>query len=125
MKEKSKLLKYINDVLKLSLGFERLFFFIMVFLILQHIGTCLWIIMATLYSENFEETWLYKYKIEQDMNNFSIYLTSFYWTITTVTTVGYGDIGGNNNLERFFCAVMMIIGVIAFSFANGSLTSII
>jgi hypothetical protein len=81
--------------------------------------------MATLYSENFEETWLYKYKIEQDMNNFSIYLTSFYWTITTVTTVGYGDIGGNNNLERFFCAVMMIIGVIAFSFANGSLTSII
>lgn len=50
-----------------------------------------------------------------------------YWTVTTITTVGYGDILAtkSNNLEMLFCAVAMIIGVIAFSFANGSLTSII
>ena len=52
-------------------------------------------------------------------------MVSFYWTITTITTVGYGDIVANNFAERVFCACMMIIGVISFSFANGSLTSIL
>ena len=63
MKEKSKLLRYLNDFLKLSLGFERLFFFILLFLILMHIGTCLWIIVATLFDgDTFEGTWLQEYK---------------------------------------------------------------
>lgn len=123
VKEKSKLLKYIGDMLRLGLGFERLFFFILLFFILCHIGTCLWIIMSTLVDEE-EETWIYEFK-QSGMSNGGLYLVSFYWTITTITTVGYGDIGGSNNLERFFCAIMMIIGVIAFSFANGSLASII
>jgi hypothetical protein len=39
--------------------------------------------------------------------------------------VGYGDIGGVNNIERVFCCIVMIIGVISFSFANGSLAAII
>ena len=62
---------------------------------------------------------------ELDMSNSEIYLVSFYWTITTITTVGYGDISGTNSLERFFCSIMMLVGVISFTFANGSLASII
>lgn len=53
-----------------------------------------------------------------------MYEISLYWTITTITTVGYGDISGNNTWERFYCILVMIIGVGAFSFANGSLASI-
>jgi hypothetical protein len=48
-----------------------------------------------------------------------------YWTVTTITTVGYGDISGTNSLEFMFCSVIMLVGVIAFSFANGSLASIL
>lgn len=54
-----------------------------------------------------------------------MYIVSFYWTITTITTVGYGDISANNRWERIFCSLMMVIGVIAFGFANGSLFSIL
>jgi hypothetical protein len=50
---------------------------------------------------------------------------SVYWTITTITTIGYGDISGTNTIERIFCSLMMLIGVISFSFMNGSLTSIL
>ena len=53
-----------------------------------------------------------------------MYIISFYWTITTITTVGYGDISGSNIYEMMFCSIIMIVGVISFSFANGALASI-
>ena len=58
MKEKSKLLKSINEFLKLGLSFERLFFFLLVFIILVHISPCLWVMIASLSSEDFTETWV-------------------------------------------------------------------
>jgi hypothetical protein len=54
-----------------------------------------------------------------------MYYVSFYWTITTITTVGYGDISGTNNYERLFASFVMVVGVILFSIANGALASII
>lgn len=122
MKEKSKLLKYLNEFLKLGLGFERLFFLLLVFFMVCHISTCLWVMIAAFQDEGFKGTWAHKYI--DDVDN-SLYLTSFYWTITTITTVGYGDISGTNDIEKLFCSLMMLFGVIAFSFANGSLASII
>jgi hypothetical protein len=52
-------------------------------------------------------------------------MTSLYFTVTTVLTVGYGDISANNDIERIFCIFLMFIGVFLFSFATGSITSII
>ena len=54
-----------------------------------------------------------------------MYGISFYWTIQTISTVGYGDIGIGNNAERLFCVFAMVLGVIAFGIANGQITSII
>jgi hypothetical protein len=54
-----------------------------------------------------------------------LYATSFYFAMTTITTVGYGDIGGNSNIERIVCIFLHLIGVLSYSFASGSLTSII
>ena len=58
-------------------------------------------------------------------NNGQIYITSLYYTVTTMTTVGYGDINGGNTVERSISIMIMLIGVIAFSFATGSLSSIL
>ena len=69
-----------------------------------------------------DNTWMKKYNGLSDSN---MYLTSFYFTITTITTVGYGDISGGTPSEKVYCILMMVIGVISFSFATGSLASII
>lgn len=39
------------------------------------------------------------------------YILSLYWTITTLTTVGYGDITPNTNIERIFTMGVMLVGV--------------
>ena len=124
MKDKSSLIKYLNDILKIGLGFERLFFFILMFLILCHLVSCFFIIIPQIYDDELAGTWMEPYKTGNYTNS-QFYTVSFYWTIQTITTVGYGDISMNNISEKCFATFLMIIGVFAFSFANGSLASII
>jgi|LauGreDrversion4_2_1035121.scaffolds.fasta_scaffold246979_2 hypothetical protein len=40
-------------------------------------------------------------------------------------TVGYGDISAQSMGEKMLAILLMVIGVVAFSFAIGSITSII
>jgi hypothetical protein len=69
-------------------------------------------------------TWLQPF-LDKDYTNSEIYGVALYWTITTITTVGYGDISGNTSLERAYCIVVMVTGVISFSFVNSVLASIV
>lgn len=59
------------------------------------------------------------------MDNYNLYITSFYFSVTTIVTVGYGDITAISAAEKIVCVFLMITGVIAFSFATGALASII
>ena len=54
-----------------------------------------------------------------------MYTISYYFTVTTITTVGYGDISATGTLERIFAIILMMGGVFAFSFATGTLSSIL
>ena len=59
MKEKSKIMKYLNDLIKLGLGFERLFFFAIICLMTMHIATCLWVVVAALINDDdYKGTWM-------------------------------------------------------------------
>ena len=59
------------------------------------------------------------------MEDNELYVTSFYYTTTTILTVGYGDITAISLYEKLLCIILMIIGVISFSFTTGALSSII
>ena len=70
------------------------------------------------------ENWIQKWDFDiEEMGE--MYTIGLYWTITTITTVGYGDIYATNTSERIVACIIMVIGVIAFSFSTGSLSSII
>jgi hyperpolarization activated cyclic nucleotide-gated potassium channel 2 len=60
-----------------------------------------------------------------DVDNSELYVTAFYFTVTTLVTVGYGDITAYSFEEKVFAIFLMLLGVVSFSFATGTIASII
>ena len=56
---------------------------------------------------------------------FDLVVYSMYWTITTMTTTGYGDIHPVNTFERLFASSLMIMGVILYGYIGGGIASIL
>ena len=50
------------------------------------------------------------YVVEGPANGFADIPTSVYWAITTMTTVGFGDIIPKTDLGRFIASCMMLVG---------------
>ena len=57
-------------------------------------------------------------------DNTTIYVASFYYCVTTLFSVGYGDIRPFNNTERIFSIIFMTIGLLFYSFLV-TLTSLV
>lgn len=53
-----------------------------------------------------------------------LYIAAYCFITTTITTVGYGEIIPKENLEIIFVMILELIGLAAFSFILGTLTSI-
>jgi hypothetical protein len=51
------------------------------------------------------------------------YLYSFYWSIVTLSTVGYGDITATSSKERVFSVVVTLAGCMGFAYLSSVLTS--
>ena len=119
----NRYLKMISEIFKINPRSERLLMMTMILILLMHVVACLWV-YAGKFDENSKDNWIYT-KGFTDMNSIDLYITSFYFTVTTLMTVGYGDITANSSLEKLICVFLMLIGVIAFSYANNAISSII
>ena len=124
MSSKSKITGYIQGVCKQGFGGDRLIFALFMFLLLCHIASCGWIIVALYEEESNNENWINQPGYEY-LNGIDLYIASFYFTVTTITTVGYGDIHAYSTNEFIMGIVFKIFGVIGFSFASGALSAII
>jgi hypothetical protein len=91
------------------------------FCFMAHLFACLWIIF---FMDDFDpDGWM-----TNEVKNLSpieLYLMSVYFVITTMTTVGYGDISAGTVTEQLFCIILMILGVVIFTFLSGALASMI
>lgn len=64
-------------------------------LLFVHVLACLWLVV-----EPSDHTLSY-----------TDYNKAYYWVITTLTTVGYGDITPSSNLSRVYTSIVMMLGV--------------
>lgn len=60
-----------------------------------------------------------------DAEPIDIYITSFYYTVTTLVTVGYGDLHAYNLVERVLSCILQVLGVFLFSMGSGAIAALI
>lgn len=58
VKERNKLVKYMSEILKIGVGFERLLFMMLIFLVLQHVAACIWVFVAR-FDPTDKVNWIY------------------------------------------------------------------
>ena len=90
----------------------RLFISLIIFFISLHLVSCIFIFLG----KNDYPNWIINFN-HQNKNSFELYIISVYYTIETVTTVGYGDLFCTNLIERIFGLFMEIFGIVAYSWA--------
>jgi hypothetical protein len=122
-KNVSRMTKYFLDKFKIDSNIERFIIFIFTFLILNHLSACFWYMIAK-FDDFSPDCWVTRLGFI-DESSYDLYIISLYWTLTTVTTVGYGDISAGSTPERIYSLFIMSIGVLMYSYAIGSLTSIV
>ena len=102
-----------------------------------HWTACLWHLIAL--NEKSRDNWVDSYfgddsvEFEDDGDVLLVedlplgkrYLAAVYFAVTTMTTVGYGDITPASNSERVFCFFAMIVGGTFYGFLIGNMSSIV
>ena len=120
--KKVGLVKQINDFFKLNASLMKLLQFFFSMFVVTHITGCVWLYVAKMYDYG-PETWVTELQLDQD-NKERQYLFSFYWAISTISTVGFGDVHAYNPAEKIFSIAWMCIGVGFYSYTVGALSSI-
>ena len=87
-----------------------------------HLFACVWYLNAI--NGDYLNNWVYRNHLNQ-ASNFEKYLSSLYWVVQTVITVGYGDIGAYSSSEQIISIMAMFTGVAFFSLTVGTLTNIL
>ncbi len=94
--------------------------FVVIFI--AHSIAC-WFVLVAKEEADERDTWLYHYGMLDDSDSY-IYITSLYWAVSTMTTVGYGDILPKTAMEKMFVifAILVVCGM--FGYAVGSINSV-
>ena len=121
----NKFMDIINEFFSGNYYAEQIYSAIKMFikyLCVLHSFVCLHIFMG--YHSN--PSWLTSVQANFGADTFfSIYICSFYFLITTLTTVGYGDIVCISFIERIFQIIELALGVVLYSYIVSKLGSVI
>lgn len=87
----------------------RLCFFFFWIILISHWIACIWIYIA-------------RY---EGIQVIPTYIDAIYWCITTITTVGYGDISPVTDLQKILTMIAMFLGVAVYGYVIGNVASLL
>jgi hypothetical protein len=97
-----------------------IFYAIFILLSASNFGTCIYIFVG----RNSYPSWINTINIENEPF-IKIYICSLYYLITTITTVGYGDIYGRTLKEILLQIILLMIGTCTYSYLISLVANII
>jgi len=112
----------------LNLTFLRICQMLLGLLFLAHLLGCFWFYVAASVGLSPEiVTWVSSYDDGSalDAPPSTQYLYAVYWALTTLTTVGYGDITPTNNPERLYSLLALLTGALVFGYMLSSISSLV
>lgn len=111
----------ITSILNINRKVEDFATFFLVIILLTHIAGCLWYFLSTV-----EEgpTWMTRLEFPKS-TAIDQYIISLYWAITTICTVGFGDIYAVTYAEKIFNILWICVGVAFYSYVIGTLSSML
>ncbi len=69
--------------------------------------------------------WLWLTGLQGPGEALNDYVRALYWSITTLTTVGYGDITPKTNLQMVYTMVVMVLGVGVYGYVIGNIANLL
>ncbi|CAD8055839.1 unnamed protein product [Paramecium sonneborni] len=99
--------------------------FISLVLLIQHIFSCIWVIVGTYEHIKTNVSWLDSAKLDIDQHWLDIYLEALYFISVTTFTVGYGDITPQNDFEKCFTIAYMFFCTLQLSYSVNTIGSIL
>uniref|UniRef100_T1KB18 Cyclic nucleotide-binding domain-containing protein n=1 Tax=Tetranychus urticae TaxID=32264 RepID=T1KB18_TETUR len=107
----------------------------LLFSLVAHWLACIWYVIGVEEIEHNDGSWTtgwipqlsnrLSYDVYNTSDMYSAYTTALYFTTSSLTSVGFGNVAANTNAEKIFSVFSMLIGALMHALVFGNVTAII